>query len=171
MGKPLLVPQRRLVGRSGLGADVTSRKLLNILGMSFEFERNTLQPKFPGNMGWGQSIPSSAAQIEFSRCQGRGTRISKIGRRLGEDWAKMAQLRPGAFCSFIYLTLHTQFRTLIRCGHLRNCVVQTTTIDETTARGAHCPPLLSILLMKVQSLENKLDDPRARLTFQLDIRN
>ncbi len=36
---------------------------------------------------------------------------------------------------------------------------------------AHCPPLPSILLANVQSLENKMDDLRARISFQRDIRD
>ncbi len=36
---------------------------------------------------------------------------------------------------------------------------------------AHSPPLPSILLVNVQSLENKMDDLRARISFQRDIRD
>ncbi len=36
---------------------------------------------------------------------------------------------------------------------------------------AHSPPLPSILLANVQSLENKIDDLRARISFQRDIRD
>ncbi len=36
---------------------------------------------------------------------------------------------------------------------------------------AHSPPLPSILLGNVQSLENKMDDLRARISFQRDIRD
>ncbi len=36
---------------------------------------------------------------------------------------------------------------------------------------AHSPPLPSILLANVQSLENKMDDLRARISFQWDIRD
>ncbi len=36
---------------------------------------------------------------------------------------------------------------------------------------AHSPPLSSILLANVQSLENKMDDLRARISFQRDIRD
>ncbi len=36
---------------------------------------------------------------------------------------------------------------------------------------AHSPPLPSILLANVQSLENKMDDLRARMSFQRDIRD
>ncbi len=36
---------------------------------------------------------------------------------------------------------------------------------------AHSPPLPSILLTNVQSLENKMDDLRARISFQWDIRD
>ena len=38
-------------------------------------------------------------------------------------------------------------------------------------RRAHHPPLLSILLANVQSLDNKVDDIRARVAFQRDIRD
>jgi hypothetical protein len=38
-------------------------------------------------------------------------------------------------------------------------------------RCAHYPPLLSILLANVQSLDNKVVDIRARVAFQRDIRN
>jgi hypothetical protein len=37
-------------------------------------------------------------------------------------------------------------------------------------RRAHHPPLLSILLANVQSLDNKVDELRARISFQRDIR-
>ncbi len=37
-------------------------------------------------------------------------------------------------------------------------------------KRAHSPPLPSILLANVQSLENKMDDLRARISFQWDIR-
>ncbi len=36
---------------------------------------------------------------------------------------------------------------------------------------AHSPPLPSILLANVQSLDNKMDDLRARISFQRDIRD
>ncbi len=36
---------------------------------------------------------------------------------------------------------------------------------------AHSSPLPSILLTNVQSLENKIDDLRARISFQRDIRD
>ncbi|KAL0146840.1 hypothetical protein M9458_057779, partial [Cirrhinus mrigala] len=55
------------------------------------------------------------------------------------------------------------------------CVAWTTTVDTTLTRGAkqrnaegHA---LAILLANVQSLENKLDDLRARVTFQRDVRD
>ncbi len=38
-------------------------------------------------------------------------------------------------------------------------------------KRAHSPPLPSILLANVQSLENKIDDLRARISFQRDIRD
>ncbi len=42
-------------------------------------------------------------------------------------------------------------------------------IQNRLRKRAHSPPLLSILLANVQSLENKMDDLRARLSFQRDI--
>jgi hypothetical protein len=36
---------------------------------------------------------------------------------------------------------------------------------------AHCPPLQSILLANVQSLDNKVDEIRERVAFQRDIRD
>ncbi len=41
-------------------------------------------------------------------------------------------------------------------------------IHNRLRERAHSPPLLSILLVIVQSLENKMDDLRARISFQLD---
>ena len=38
-------------------------------------------------------------------------------------------------------------------------------------RRAHCAPLPSILLANVQSLDNKVDEIRARVAFQRDIRD
>ena len=38
-------------------------------------------------------------------------------------------------------------------------------------RRAHCPPFLSIVLSNVQSLDNKVDEIRARVAFQRDIRD
>ncbi len=38
-------------------------------------------------------------------------------------------------------------------------------------KRAHSPPLPSILLANVRSLENKMDDLRARISFQRDIRD
>ncbi len=38
-------------------------------------------------------------------------------------------------------------------------------------KRAHSPPLPSILLANVQSLDNKMDDLRARISFQRDIRD
>ncbi len=38
-------------------------------------------------------------------------------------------------------------------------------------KRAHSPPLQSILLANVQSLDNKMDDLRARISFQRDIRD
>ncbi len=48
-----------------------------------------------------------------------------------------------------------------RCAGIRNRL----------RKRAHSPPLLSILLANVQSLENKMDDLRARISFQWDIRD
>ncbi len=44
-------------------------------------------------------------------------------------------------------------------------------IHNRLRERAHSPPLLSILLANVQSLENKMDDLRARISFQRDIRD
>ncbi len=41
----------------------------------------------------------------------------------------------------------------------------------TDRKKAHSPPLPSILLANVQSLERKMDDLRARISFQRDIRD
>ncbi len=44
-------------------------------------------------------------------------------------------------------------------------------IRNRLRKRAHSPPLPSILLANVQSLENKMDDLRARISFQQDIRD
>ncbi len=44
-------------------------------------------------------------------------------------------------------------------------------IRNRLRKRAHSPPLPSILLANVQFLENKMDDLRARISFQLDIRD
>ncbi len=44
-------------------------------------------------------------------------------------------------------------------------------IRSRLRKRAHSPPLPSILLANVQSLENKMDDLRARISFQRDIRD
>ncbi len=44
-------------------------------------------------------------------------------------------------------------------------------IRNRLRKRAHSPPLPSILLATVQSLENKMDDLRARISFQRDIRD
>ncbi len=44
-------------------------------------------------------------------------------------------------------------------------------IRDRLRKRAHSPPLPSILLANVQSLENKMDDLRARTSFQWDIRD
>ncbi len=44
-------------------------------------------------------------------------------------------------------------------------------IRNRLRKRAHSPPLPSILLGNVQSLENKMDDLRARISFQQDIRD
>ncbi len=48
-----------------------------------------------------------------------------------------------------------------RCAGIRNRL----------RKRAHSPPLPSILLANVRSLENKMDDLRARISFQRDIRD
>ncbi len=44
-------------------------------------------------------------------------------------------------------------------------------IRNRLRKRAHSPPLPSILLANVQSLENKMDELRARISFQRDIRD
>ncbi len=44
-------------------------------------------------------------------------------------------------------------------------------IHNTLRKRAHSPPLPSILVTNVQSLENKMDDLKARISFQRDIRD
>ncbi len=44
-------------------------------------------------------------------------------------------------------------------------------IRNRLRKRAHSPPLPSILLANVQSLDNKMDDLRARISFQRDIRD
>ncbi len=44
-------------------------------------------------------------------------------------------------------------------------------IRNRLRKRAHSPPLPSILLANIQSLENKMDDLRARISFQWDIRD
>ncbi len=51
--------------------------------------------------------------------------------------------------------------------HRRKCAG----IRNRLRKRAHHPPLPSILLTNVQSLENKMDDLRARISFQQDIRD
>ncbi len=53
----------------------------------------------------------------------------------------------------------------------RNTVEKSAGIRNRLRKRAHSPPLLSILLTNVQSLENKLDDLRARISIQRDIRD
>ncbi len=62
-------------------------------------------------------------------------------------------------------------------GHLNNtrrrkkhCGKRAGILNRLRKR-AHSPPLPSILLANVQSLENKMDDLRARISFQRDIRD
>ncbi len=44
-------------------------------------------------------------------------------------------------------------------------------IRNRLRKRAHSPPLLSILLTNIQYLENKVDNIRARISFQRDIRD
>ncbi len=44
-------------------------------------------------------------------------------------------------------------------------------IHNRLRERAHSPPLPSILLANVQSLENKMDDHRTKISFQRDIRD
>ncbi len=61
--------------------------------------------------------------------------------------------------------------------HLNNCrrrrkqCGRRAGIRNRLRERAHSPPLPSILLANVQSLENKMDDLRARISFQRDIRD
>ncbi len=61
--------------------------------------------------------------------------------------------------------------------HLNNCrrrkkhCGRRAGIRNRLRERAHSPPLPSILLANVQSLENKMDDLRARISFQWDIRD
>ncbi len=58
--------------------------------------------------------------------------------------------------------------------HLNNCRRRKKhrgRIRNRLRERAHSPPLPSILLANVQSLENKMDDLRARISFQWDIRD
>ncbi len=66
--------------------------------------------------------------------------------------------------------------TELNKGHLNNprrrrkhCGIRAG-IRNRLRKRAHGPPLPSILLANVQSLENKMDDLRARISFQQDIR-
>ncbi len=53
----------------------------------------------------------------------------------------------------------------------RSTVGKRTGMCNRLRKRAHSPPLPSILLTNVQSLENKMDDFRARISFQRDIRD
>ncbi len=67
--------------------------------------------------------------------------------------------------------------TELNKGHLNNCrrrkkhCGRRAGIHNRLRERAHSPPLPSILLANVQSLENKMDDLRARISFQQDIRD
>ncbi len=67
--------------------------------------------------------------------------------------------------------------TEVNKGHLNNCRRRKkhsgrhAGIRNRLRERAHSPPLPSILLANVQSLENKMDDLRARISFQRDIRD
>ncbi len=62
-------------------------------------------------------------------------------------------------------------RTMATGDGTRNTVEKSTGIRNRLRKRAHSPPLPSILLANVQSLENKMDDLRARISFQRDIRD
>ncbi len=55
--------------------------------------------------------------------------------------------------------------------HLNNCRRQKKHCGRRAGIRLLSPPLPSILLANVQSLENKMDDLRARISFQRDIRD
>ncbi len=61
--------------------------------------------------------------------------------------------------------------TRIIPGGERNTRGRRAGIRDRLRKRAHSPPLPSILLANVQSLENKMDDLRARISFQRDIRD
>ncbi len=67
--------------------------------------------------------------------------------------------------------------TEVNKGHLNNPIRQKkhsgkrAGIRNRLRERAHSPPLPSILLANVQSLENKMDDLRARISLQWDIRD
>ncbi len=67
--------------------------------------------------------------------------------------------------------------TKVNKGHLNNCRRRKkhsgrhAGIRNRLRERAHSPPLPSILLANVQSFENKMDDLRARISFQRDIRD
>ncbi len=67
--------------------------------------------------------------------------------------------------------------TEVNKGHLNNPRRQNkhsgkrAGIRNRLSERAHSPPLPSILLANVQSLKNKMDDFRARISFQRDIRD
>ncbi len=67
--------------------------------------------------------------------------------------------------------------TELNNDHLNNCRRQKkhsgrrAGIRNRLRERAHSPPLPSILLANVQSLENKMDDLRARISFQQEIRD
>ncbi len=102
------------------------------------------------------------------------------------------QVAPLRLCSYLlfYICLLSLFthitsaliiynkRTLLDIGHCYTNLLQDTLstnkrtgICNRLRKRAHSPPLPSILLTNVQSLENKMDDLRARISFQRDIRD
>ncbi len=74
-------------------------------------------------------------------------------------------------------SLEILWSTEVNKGHLNNPRRQKnhsgkcTGIRNRLRERAHSPPLPSILLANVRSLENKMDDLRARISFQWDIRD
>ncbi len=102
------------------------------------------------------------------------------------------QVAPLRLCSYLlfYVCLLSLFthitsaliiynkRTLLDIGHCYTNLLQDSLSTNKRAeirnrlrKRAHSPPLPSILLTNVQSLENKMDDLRARISFQRDIRD
>ncbi len=95
---------------------------------------------------------------------------------------ELALLRIVLLCGFFTYFFTSLFDTCIVCNELNNDYLNNRRrrkkhcgrragIRNRLRQRAHSPPLPSILLANVQSLENKMDDLRARISFQRDIRD